>query len=173
MHVYPIGARATFSFDLPPGVEQQLLAQGIYDTGERPTFDVTDAAQFYGLPEVPPIVWDEDLAAAAADGFSPAAFDLRTRELHVSGTITSVGRPYDQSRFARVGVGPLSHEDAMRFVLAHELWHGMEDADEAHAENLMMMMGTLDHDGANIEVEADRHAAKGYKYVSINGENSL
>lgn len=157
--------------------------------------DLTEAAKFYGLRNVPPVVWD------ALDPHN-AAYDYTSRAIHIDPEFfkQEFTDEYSEKRFTRAGAGKLDSEDAKRFIVAHELWHARQyelDVDAVHRDKVRMdaqanavyqnayidsMLGLLTdeeeskvdaeldriHDQDPVERSADKHAAQAYKLVKFD-----
>ena len=136
----------------------------------RPTIDLSAAAAAYGLDTVPPIVWDESV------GESIAGFDFGDKSIHVSSLLMSedMTDDYSEHRFMAAGAPRLDREDAVRFILAHELWHAAQWTNDyertlrqSMVERYSQLFGAGLHDELGIEQEADKHAATAYKLVRV------
>lgn len=144
----------------------------------KPNIDVTEAARAYGLRRVPPLVWDYDEIAAFELGdldalFSgaDAAFSPTDWTLHLGTHLLNedwLTSDYNEGRFKKAGVSVvLGSDDALRFIIAHELWHAVQD--EHSHECWKGSVYAPNHDKLPSEIDADQHAAKAYKLVKVNG----
>lgn len=132
-----------------------------------PKIDLTDAARSYGLSYVPP-VRQADWVDYLTEGDDVAGFSQSERDIVVFDSLFQPPSSYDQSRFARVGVGPLDTKGKVQFVLAHELWHARQD--ELDHDGLKwgdIVHSNAEHDSNAYEVSADKHAAKVYSQIKI------
>jgi hypothetical protein len=138
--------------------------------------DLTEAAKFYGLQRIPPVVYNPK------DSGGYVAFTFWSWTISYNDDfLNNAGDAYDEKRFAACGLGRLSHEEAMQFIIAHELYHALQweqdrtgmfirtlhEKEEEMRSNSDSEEDAI-HDGDPDENAADQHAAQAYKLIKIS-----
>lgn len=143
--------------------------------------DFTEAAKLYNLHRIPALVYDTEGA------FGYAAFHADTWTIAYGDYLAVDTEERMHDRLTALGLH-LNKDDAIRFALAHELYHAEqyerepeaihEDEEKLHdeeeLEDIQAMLGLDDgslaseaHDKDPYEIEADKQGAKAYKLIRI------